>query len=179
MFRFEPMEIEGVWSICPERFDDARGCFFEVFVPDELEKIGIRFPFFQINRSVSRRGVLRGLHEQFPPQAKLVSVAKGRIFDVAADVRPGSPTYGRHVHAVLDGESGRMLYIPKGFVHGFLVLSEEAVVTYVCSAPYAPGRSGGVRWDDPTLNISWPEQPAVLSEKDRALPFLEQRRRAF
>ena len=136
MFQFQKTEIEGVLRILPQRFEDERGCFYETYVQEAMAREGIVFPSLQMNRSVSRRGVLRGLHYQVPSQAKLVSVAKGRVFDVAVDLRPGSPTRGQHVHAILDDQEGQMLYIPEGFAHGFLVLSEKAVFSYLCSVPY-------------------------------------------
>lgn len=174
MFQFQETEIDGVLLIIPQRFEDERGCFYETYVQEAMAKKGIDFPFLQMNRSVSRKGVLRGLHYQIPPQAKLVSVAKGRVFDVAVDLRQGSPTRGHHVHAVLDDLEGHMLYIPEGFAHGFLVLSEEAVFSYLCSVPYCPEGNRGVRWDDPELAIPWPEKPKLLSKKDGALPFFQE-----
>ncbi|MCA1726441.1 MAG: dTDP-4-dehydrorhamnose 3,5-epimerase, partial [Actinobacteria bacterium] len=122
----------------------------------------------------SRRGVLRGLHFQRDPgaQAKLVAVPRGRMFDVAVDIRPGSPTFGRWVGQELDGESGRMLFVPEGFAHGYAVLSDEADVLYRATAEYAPELEGGIRWDDPDLGIEWPVADPVVSARDRALPLL-------
>ena len=175
-FRFTRLEIPDVVSIEWTSYLDVRGSFAEIYRQSEFEAHGIRGPFVQDNRSRSVRGVLRGLHYQKPPaaQAKLVTVLRGEIFDVAVDIRRGSPTYGRWVGTVLSEEDGRMLYIPEGFAHGFCVLSEVADVLYKVTAEYAPELERGIRWDDPDIGIRWPISDPILSEKDASLPFLRE-----
>ena len=168
--------IEGVYIVEPKVFGDARGYFFESFSEKDFkEKVG-DIHFVQDNESMSRYGVMRGLHFQCPPyaQSKLVRCAKGRVLDVAVDMRPDSPTFGRHVAVELTEDNHRQVFIPKGFAHGFSVLSEEAVFQYKCDAYYAPQSEGGVAWDDPDLAIDWkiPKEDAVLSGKDERHPRL-------
>lgn len=170
-------EIEGVLIIEPRVFGDARGYFFESFNAREFaEKTGVRTNFVQDNESMSHYGVLRGLHFQEPPyaQSKLVRVVKGRVLDIAVDIREGSPTYGRYVAVELTGENHRQFYMDKGFAHGFAVLSEEAVFQYKCDEFYAPQNEGAIAWNDPDLAIDWriPANKVCLSEKDRKHPFL-------
>ncbi|MDR5694490.1 MAG: dTDP-4-dehydrorhamnose 3,5-epimerase [Armatimonadota bacterium] len=174
-FRFTRLEIPDVIEIQLVPHPDRRGFFAEIYRQSEFEAHGIRGPFVQDNRSRSFRGVLRGLHYQKAPaaQAKLVTVLSGKIFDVAVDIRRGSPTYGRWVGTVLSGEDGRMLYIPVGFAHGFCVLSEVADVLYKVTAEYAPELERGIRWDDPDIGIRWPISDPILSPKDLTLPFLK------
>jgi dTDP-4-dehydrorhamnose 3,5-epimerase len=167
--------IPGVWLIEPRVFDDARGYFFEAYKEDEFrEKIG-EVHFIQENQSRSVQGVLRGLHYQAAPftQAKLVRVILGRVLDVAVDLRQGSPTYGRHVAEELSAENKRQLFIPRGFAHGFHVLSEEAVFTYKVDNTYAPAYERSLRYDDPAFGIDW-RIPAgatpLRSAKDQAAP---------
>src|SRR5262249_50143724 len=165
--------------ILPTRYIDERGWFSETFHEHRLNAIGIMCRFVQDNQSSSRRaGTLRGLHFQLPPatQAKLVTVLKGRILDVAVDVRNGSPTFGRYVSAELSSESGQQVYIPIGFAHGFLTLEDDVVVTYKVSDYYAPGYESGVRWDDPDIVFPWPLKNAhiIISDKDRRLPLLRE-----
>lgn len=167
--------IEGVFIIEPRVFGDARGYFFESFNAREFaEKTGVEVNFVQDNESMSRYGVLRGLHFQLPPytQAKLVRVVKGCVLDVAVDIRRGSPTYGQYVAAELTGENHRQFFVPRGFAHGFSVLSPEAVFQYKCDAFYAPQSEGALAWDDPDLAIDWrlPADQVLLSEKDRHHP---------
>ena len=168
--------IEGLWIIEPRIFGDSRGYFFESFSQKEFdEKIG-PVNFVQDNESKSCYGVVRGLHFQKPPhaQAKLVRVVKGKVLDVAVDLREGSPTYGKHCAVELSEENHRQMFIPKGFAHGFSVLSEEAVFQYKCDDYYAPETEGAVAWDDPDLAIDWhvPAEDIRLSEKDRKHPRL-------
>lgn len=168
-------DIEGVLVVEPRVFGDERGYFFESFNErDFLEQTGIAVRFVQDNESCSRYGVVRGLHFQNPPyaQAKLVRVVEGRVLDIAVDIRHGSPTYGRHVAVELSGENKRQFYIPKGFAHGFAVLSESAVFQYKCDEYYHPEAEGAIAWDDPVLAIDWQIASAnvVLSEKDRHHP---------
>lgn len=167
-------DIEGVLIIEPKVFGDERGYFFESFSQRELEKFGINTVFVQDNESKSCYGVLRGLHFQMPPfaQAKLVRCVRGRVLDVAVDIRKGSPTYGKHVACELSEDNHRMFYIPRGFAHGFSVLSETAIFQYKCDNYYAPQSEGALQWDDKDLNINWliPENHVILSEKDKHHP---------
>jgi dTDP-4-dehydrorhamnose 3,5-epimerase len=163
--------------ILPKRFVDHRGWFSESFHKRRLAEIGITCAFVQDNQSCSKRtGTLRGLHFQVPPaaQAKLVSVVHGRILDVVVDVRRGSPTYGQHVSTELSAESGRQIYIPVGFAHGFLTLEDDVLVTYKASQHYVSAYDSGIRWNDPDIAYPWPiaEAKLVISDKDRRLPFL-------
>lgn len=166
--------LPGVLLIEPKVFGDERGFFLETFREELFAQAGLDVRFVQDNHSRSRRGVLRGLHyQQQLPQGKLVRVARGQVFDVAVDVRRGSPHFGRWWGALLDDENLRQIYIPPGFAHGFLVLSEVADLLYRCTEYYRPEFEQGVAWDDPDLGIEWPLQRVdgpVLSDKDRALP---------
>ncbi|MBI5014317.1 MAG: dTDP-4-dehydrorhamnose 3,5-epimerase [Deltaproteobacteria bacterium] len=171
--RFLPTQLPGVLVIEPDRFDDGRGFFLETYHRRKFEEGGVREVFVQDNHSRSLRGVLRGLHFQTGrPQGKLVRVVRGEVFDVAVDLRRGSPTFGRWHAVVLGGESQRMLYVPPGLAHGFCVLSEEADFLYKCTDFYAPEGDRGVRWNDPDLGIDWPLESPILSEKDARLPLL-------
>jgi dTDP-4-dehydrorhamnose 3,5-epimerase len=169
--------IEGVTVIEPKVFSDSRGCFFESFSErDFAEEVGpVRF--VQDNESRSVYGVIRGLHFQKPPhaQAKLVRVVKGKVLDVAVDLRKDSPTFGQHVAMELSDENRRQMFIPRGFAHGFSVLSEEAVFQYKCDSYYAPESEGSLAWNDPDLNIDWnvPAGSEILSDKDRMSPRLK------
>lgn len=169
--------IEGVFILEPRLFEDARGYFFESFNQREFEEKVGKTVFVQDNESKSSYGVVRGLHIQKPPytQSKLVRVVKGAVLDVAVDVRKGSPTFGQHVAVELTGENHRQFFIPKGFLHGFSVLSEEVVFQYKCDNFYAPASEGAVAWDDPDLGIDWriPADKVILSEKDKHHPRLK------
>ncbi len=169
-----PTALDGVVILEPRIFGDERGYFFESFSQREFEEKVCRTVFVQDNESRSRRGVLRGLHYQLPPhaQSKLVRVIDGRVLDVAVDIRRGSPTFGRHVAVELSGENHRQLFIPRGFAHGFVVLSEQALFQYKCDHFYAPSSEGAVAFDDPALGIDWqiPLSEILLSEKDRLHP---------
>jgi len=164
-------DIAGVMILQPRIFGDERGYFFESFSQRDFEKQVCKTVFVQDNESSSCYGVLRGLHFQKPPhaQSKLVRVVRGRVLDVAVDIRKGSPTFGRHVAVELSGENKRQFFIPRGFAHGFAVLSEEAVFQYKCDNFYAPESEGALAWDDPDLGIAWrlPAEKVILSEKDR------------
>ena len=160
-------EIPGVVLLEPEVFGDARGYFMERFSQRQFDELVGPVRFVQDNESKSHYGVVRGLHFQKGEyaQAKLVSVVRGRVLDVAVDIRRGSPTFGRHVAALLDGENKRQLFIPRGFAHGFAVLSDEAVFQYKCDNYYAPGSEGGIAWDDPALAIDGGFRPAKYSSR--------------
>ncbi len=170
--------IEGVFILEPRLFEDARGYFFESFNQREFEEKVGKTVFVQDNESKSSYGVVRGLHIQKPPytQSKLVRVVKGAVLDVAVDVRKGSPTFGQHVAVELTGENHRQFFIPKGFLHGFSVLSEEVVFQYKCDNFYAPASEGAVAWDDPDLGIDWriPADKVILSEKDKHHPRMKE-----
>lgn len=169
-------DIEGVLILEPRVFGDERGYFFESFSEREFEAAVGPVKFVQDNESKSRYGVLRGLHFQKGEhaQSKLVRVVSGRVLDVAVDIRPGSPTFGKHVAVELSGENHKMVFIPKGFAHGFAVLSEEAVFQYKCDNYYAPKSEGAIAWDDPDLAIDWcvPREDVILSERDKNHPRL-------
>ena len=159
----------------PRVFGDERGFFFESFNHDRMAAEGLPQPaFVQGNVSASVRGVLRGLHYQWPkPQGKYVSVVQGEVWDVAVDIRRGSPRFGQWTAVLLSAENKRHFWIPEGFAHGFVTLSEQAVFTYLCTATYDAQADAGIRWDDPALAIDWPVSDPVLSAKDAAAPFLD------
>ena len=167
-------EIEGVFVIEPKVFNDARGYFMEAWKQAEFNEHVGKVDFIQDNESKSSFGVLRGLHFQkgAAAQAKLVRVIKGKVLDVAVDIRKSSPTFGKHVMVELSEENKRQFFIPRGFAHGFLVLSEEAIFTYKVDNPYAPQSEAGIRWNDPALAIQWPIDPQKVqtSEKDSKQP---------
>lgn len=171
-------EIEGLVILEPRVFGDERGYFFESFSQKSFEEEVCKTVFVQDNESMSCYGVVRGLHYQLPPytQAKLVRVVKGKVLDVAVDLRKGASTFGQHVAVELSEENKRQFFIPKGFAHGFAVLSEQAVFQYKCDEYYAPGAEGGVRFDDASLNIDWqiPREKMILSEKDLKRGGMEQ-----
>ena len=175
---FKELDIKGVWLIEPKRFGDARGYFCETFKLSEFESHIGKVEFVQDNESLSTRGVLRGLHFQRGEwsQAKLVRVSQGRVLDVAVDLRGGSPTYGPHVAEELSRHNGRQMFIPRGFAHGFVVLSDEAQFQYKVDNVYAPQSEATLRFDDPALGIDWPiaKEEMKLSEKDlRGMAFAE------
>lgn len=171
-----PTAIGEVLYLEPRIFADARGAFSEVWKEQPYREAGIAGPFVQDNVSHSVKGTLRGLHFQEPTgQGKLVQVLAGKVWDVAVDVRRGSPTFGRWVGYELDAERMHQLWIPTGFAHGFLVLSERATFLYKCTAPYSPAHERSIRWDDPALAIAWPLEPGLrplLSGKDAEAPVL-------
>lgn len=169
-FTFIKTEIPGVLIIEPTVFGDSRGYFMETFQADEFAAAGITRPFVQDNQSKSTKGVLRGLHFQKEhTQGKLVRVVSGEVFDVAVDCRPHSLTFGKWVGVTLSAENKKQFYVPEGFAHGFLVLSDEAEFTYKCTDVYTPSAEGGVAWDDPDIGIVWPaaDGQVRLSEKDK------------
>lgn len=165
--------LPGVLIIEPKVHGDARGFFLESFSAARYREAGVALEFVQDNHSRSRRGVLRGLHSQAAhPQGKLVRCARGEVFDVAVDIEPASPTFGQWVGARLSDENHRQLWIPPGYAHGFLVLSELADFEYKCTAYYDPADEIGVAWNDPDIGIEWPLPEPLLSAKDAALPSL-------
>lgn len=166
-------DLPGCLVLEPQVFGDERGFFYESFNRDKFAGIGLAPDFVQGNVSSSTRGVLRGLHYQWPkPQGKLVSVLEGEVWDVAVDIRHGSPTFGRWCAAVLSAENKRHFWIPEGFAHGFVTLSERALFTYMCTATYDSDADAGIRWNDADLAIDWPVSDPVLSGKDAKAPFL-------
>jgi len=169
MFKFNKTSIEGVYVIEPKVFGDNRGYFMETYNKSDFEKAGLEYNFVQDNQSKSKKGVLRGLHFQTKHlQAKLVRVVSGEVFDVAVDLRKGSKTYGKWTGVILSEENKKMFMIPRGFAHGFVVLSETAEFTYKCDEFYHPEDEGGIMWNDPEINIKWPfEGEVLLSEKDQ------------
>ena len=174
-FTFTPTAIADVVLVESKAFGDNRGYFREGFKRSDFAAAGLPTEFVQDNVSRSTQDVLRGLHYQRDPfaQGKLVSVARGAVFDVAVDIRAGSPTYGQWVGEELSDENGRMLWLPAGFAHGFCVLSPIADVTYkVAGGEYSGPHDGGIRWDDPSIGVVWPTASPVLSDKDAALPLL-------
>ena len=182
-FTFRPTSIEGVVVVDVRAFGDERGYFMETYKRPDFVAGGIDVEFVQDNQSSSVLGVLRGLHFQIQhPQSKLVRVTKGEVFDVCVDLRPGSATYGKWEGVVLSAENRRQFFVPRGFAHGFLVLSDMAEFCYKCDDVYHPNDEGGLMWNDPDIGIEWPPLPGdevldseklVLSEKDRLHPGLK------
>lgn len=166
---YKETDIKGVWVLESKVFNDARGYFFESWRQADFDShIGRHVEFIQDNESKSSYGVLRGLHYQRGDysQAKLVRVIMGRVLDVAVDLRKSSPTFGKYVMVELSGDNKRQFFIPRGFAHGFLVLSDEAIFTYKVDNVYAPDQEAGIRWDDPTIGIEWPiDRADVLTSK--------------
>jgi len=166
--------LAGCKVIEPVVHGDDRGYFFEGWNAERYAQHGLDMRFVQSNVSSSSQGVLRGLHYQWPrPQGKLVSVLEGEVYDVAVDIRRGSPTFGRWAAVLLSGENRRQFWIPEGFAHGFAVLSERAVFSYLCTDVYVKEADAAVRWDDATIAVDWPISAPVLSAKDQGAPFLE------
>jgi len=174
-FRFVKTEIPEVVIIEPRVFPDERGFFMETYKRSEFAALGIGEIFVQVNHSKSPKGILRGLHYQKQPkaQAKLVQAIAGEIFDVAVDIRRGAPTFGRSVVTELSAENKRLLYVPPGFAHGFCVVSDDAEISYMTTAEYAPECEAGIRWNDPDLAIDWPIANPQLSNRDFAWPCLK------
>ena len=182
MGKFKKIEtsIEGVYIIEPTVFGDNRGYFMETYSKKDFEELGLYYDFVQDNQSKSKKGVLRGLHFQKEnTQAKLVRVLKGEVFDVAVDLRPNSSTYGKWEGVILSEENKKMFMIPRGFAHGFLVLSDEAEFTYKCDDMYNGEAEGGLKWDDADVGVIWPlgnmkKEDLITSEKDAKWPSLKQ-----
>ena len=165
--KVQSTELPGVLLIDPQIFGDDRGYFLETWQDERYRDIGVDVSFVQDNLSFSHAGVLRGLHLQYPnTQAKLVQVLVGEVFDVAVDVRAGSPTFGKWIGARLSGDDKRQIFVPEGFAHGFCVLSDTVLFSYKCSKPYAPQSEITIRWDDPSIGIDWPIRSPEVSPKD-------------
>jgi dTDP-4-dehydrorhamnose 3,5-epimerase len=168
-----PTALKEVLIVEPDVYADKRGFFMETYHQDRYRKAGMPQVFVQDNLSFSVKGALRGLHYQISrPQAKLVQVVSGDIFDVAVDIRKGSPTFGQWAGVILSSETKRQLFVPEGFAHGFCVLSETALFLYKCSDLYAQGGEGGILWSDPAIGIEWPITDPIISDKDSRLPCL-------
>lgn len=166
------LSLAGLKLLKPKVFRDQRGFFLETFQQSLCEKLGLSTSFLQDNHSFSHQGCIRGMHFQsYPGQAKLIRVAVGKIYDVAVDIRPESPTFGRWEAVILDDQSHHQLFVPVGFAHGFCVLSEHAHVLYKVSSLYDPQYEKGFRWDDPTVKIQWPLDQPIVSERDQQAPF--------
>ena len=175
-FEFKRLDIKDVVLVTPKVFGDSRGFFMEAYKKSDFFENGINIDFTQDNHSKSTKGVLRGLHYQAKPygQAKLVRCPKGKIFDVAVDIRPDSPTFKKWVGEILSEENKNMLFIPEGFAHGFIVLSDEAELLYKTGKEYAPASDRGIRWNDPEIGIDWGiDFEPLVSEKDSQQPFLK------
>lgn len=171
--KFVETRLPGCVVIEPQVFGDARGFFYEGYNATKFRDAGLDLSFVQSNVSRSARGVLRGLHYQWPnPQGKLVSVLDGEVYDVAVDIRRGSPTFGQWAGVVLSADNKRQFYVPEGFAHGFVVLSDYATFCYQCTALYDAKADAGVRWNDAAIAIDWPVAAPVLSDKDGKAPFL-------
>ena len=170
---FRETELPGAFVVEGERAEDERGWFARIYDDAELEQTGIATRFAQGSIAFNKeRGTLRGLHYQADPhaEAKLIRCIRGAVHDVIVDLRPASPTFKRWVAVELTAASGRMLYVPEGFAHGYLTLEDESETLYLISAPYAPEAARGARWDDPAFGIEWPHEPRVMSEKDKGWP---------
>ena len=175
-FTFTETRINGAYVIEQKCYGDSRGYFMETYKKTDFAEAGLDYLFVQDNQSSSRRGVLRGLHfQKTHPQAKLVRVLKGEVFDVAVDLRRGSETYGKWVGVFLSDENKKQFLIPRGFAHGFMVVSDYAELAYKCDELYHPEDEGGIAWDDPDIGIEWPKAvEIILSEKDKHLPTLKE-----
>ena len=180
-FNFIKTEINGVYIIEPTAYEDKRGYFMETYNECEFKKAGLDYTFVQDNQSSSRRGVLRGLHFQKKyPQAKLVRVLKGEVYDVAVDLRKNSKTYGKWVGVFLSEENKRQFMIPRGFAHGFVVVSDTAEFAYKCDEFYHPEDEGGIMWNDPEICVKWPDVgEIILSEKDKRHSLLKDSKIVF
>ena len=180
-FTFNKTDIDGVYIIDVKTYGDNRGYFMETYKDSDFKAAGLDYNFVQDNQSSSRKGVLRGLHfQKTHPQAKLVRVIKGEVFDVAVDLRKGSKTYGRWVGVLLSEENHRQFMIPRGFAHGFVVVSDYAEFAYKCDDVYHPEDEGGIMWNDPAIGIEWPDVgEIILSEKDKVHPSLAESKIEF
>jgi dTDP-4-dehydrorhamnose 3,5-epimerase len=173
--KIESAELDGVVVLVPEVYQDERGYFLEVFRADRLGEVGLPTTFVQENQSYSRKGVLRGLHFQWePPMGKLMRVTRGKAFVVAVDLRLGSPTLGKWFGTEASAENRRTVWAPASFARGFLALSEDVEVQYLCTGVYNSEAESGIRWNDPDIGIEWPERPSLISEKDRQAQTLKE-----
>ncbi|MDY6967750.1 MAG: dTDP-4-dehydrorhamnose 3,5-epimerase [Spirochaetota bacterium] len=174
-FEFKQLDIPDLILIDPRRFYDERGFFLETYKKTEFVKAGINHNFVQDNHSLSKRNVIRGLHYQLnpKPQGKLVRVIKGKVWDVAVDIRRDSSTYLKWVGVELSEENAKMLFIPPGFAHAFAAISDDVHLAYKCTDEYDPNLDTGIRWDDPEIAIKWPVDTPIVSDKDKELPFLK------
>ncbi|MBF0485350.1 MAG: dTDP-4-dehydrorhamnose 3,5-epimerase [Candidatus Omnitrophica bacterium] len=180
-FKFEKLAIPDVILVQPRVFPDDRGFFLEVFKSSDFKAVGIKDPFVQVNHSQSGKGVLRGLHYQIgaSAQGKLVRCVRGEIYDVAVDIRRGSPWFGQLVSQTLSEDNKTMIYVPVGFAHGFCVVSDTAEIEYSCTREYDSRAERGIIWNDPDLNIAWPLKNPLVSPKDSILPFLKNADNSF
>ena len=180
-FSFKETSIKDVYIIEPKKYGDNRGYFMETYKESDFSQVGLNYKFIQDNQSKSKKGVLRGLHfQKTHPQAKLVRCIKGEVFDVCVDLRKNSPTYGKWEGVVLSAEKGNQFMIPRGFAHGFLVLSDSATFCYKCDELYHPDDEGGIIWNDPDIGIDWPNVGDVLlSKKDENHPLLKEMKIEF
>ena len=180
-FTFNETSIKDVYKIDVKKYGDNRGYFMETYKENDFKKAGLNYTFVQDNQSKSKAGVLRGLHFQKTfPQAKLVRCLEGEVFDVCVDLRAGSPTYGKWEGVILSAEKGNMFMIPRGFAHGFVVLTETATFAYKCDELYHPEDEGGIMWNDPDVGIEWPyDGEVLLSEKDKVHPNLKESKIKF
>ncbi len=175
-FIFTNLEISGLVLVEPRVFPDDRGFFLESYKESEFTRAGLPFRFVQDNHSLSIRNVIRGLHFQRSPrsQGKLVRVIRGKVWDVAVDIRKGSPTYKRWIGVELSDENNHMVFIPPGFAHGFVTLTDDVHLLYKCTEEYDAALDAGIRWDDPDIGVVWPVRDPVVSGKDRVLPYLRE-----
>ena len=180
-FTFIETSINDVFIIEPKKYGDNRGYFMETYKESDFKQAGINYKFIQDNQSKSKKAVLRGLHFQKKfPQAKLVRCIEGEVFDVCVDLRKDSPTYGKWEGVILSSERGNQFMIPRGFAHGFVVLSETATFSYKCDELYHPEDEGGIMWNDPEIGIEWPNvEEVLLSEKDKKHPSLKESKVVF
>lgn len=180
-FTFKETSIKDVYIIEPKKYGDNRGYFMETYKEFDFKEAGLKYDFVQDNQSKSKRGVLRGLHFQKTfPQAKLVRCIEGEVFDVCVDLRKNSPTYGKWEGVILSAEKGNQFMIPRGFAHGFVVLTETATFCYKCDELYHPEDEGGIMWNDPEIGIKWPyDGEPLLSEKDKAHKLLKETKIEF
>jgi dTDP-4-dehydrorhamnose 3,5-epimerase len=182
-FNFIKCDIDGLYIIEPKVFKDSRGYFMETYHYEDFKAAGLTMNFVQDNQSMSSKGVLRGLHfQKTHPQGKLVRVLSGAVYDVAVDLRKASPTYGRYFGLVLSKENNKMFYVPEGFAHGFLVLSDTAEFIYKCTDFYHPEDESGIMWNDPDIGVDWPidsDMQLTFSEKDKKLPSFKENRFVF
>ena len=170
----EDSKISGIKIITPQIYKDDRGYFFESFNANDFKKLGLPIKYLQENQAYSKKGTIRGLHYQLKyPQGKLVRVIQGEVFDVAVDIRRGSPTFGKYEGLHISDKNNKIMYIPEGFAHGYVVLSGTAILQYKCTEIYHPEDEYGLIWNDKDLNIQWPVNNPILSEKDKSLPTLQ------